>query len=77
MDKIEKFLRRVPHLARRLSAALRAIKEGRLDNLDIKPMQGAPHVFRCRIGPVRILFLRRDGVNIPFDVDFRGNIYKK
>lgn len=75
MDNIEKFLRGVPHLRKRLSMVLRMIRAGNLTGLDIKPMKGQEGVFRCRVGQVRILFLRKDGMNIPFAVGFRGDIY--
>ena len=76
MDKLAKFLRGVPHLHKRLSHALREIKAGHLEGLDVKPLQGKKNIFRCRVGKVRILFIRENGQNIPFDMGFRSDIYK-
>ena len=78
MDIIEKFLQRVnAKLSKRLRAVLIDLKQGRLDHLDIKPLQGQPGAFRCRVGTVRILFFKtREGVHV-FDIGFRGNVYKK
>lgn len=77
MDDIEKFLRSVPHLRERLVNVLRAISSGTMHGLDVKPLRGQKHLFRCRVGKVWILFIRQEGRNIPIDIGFRSGVYKK
>lgn len=79
MDHIEKFLRKLdPERFVKVRAARIAIERNHLQGLDIKPMKGRKGWYRCRIGDVRIIFIRTGaGENIVMDADFRGNIYKK
>lgn len=78
MNRFEKFLRRIDaKLRERVYAAVIKILAGDLDDLDIKKMQGSSHLYRCRIGDVRIIFAKeKDGTYIVVDGDFRGNVYK-
>lgn len=79
MDRVEKFLRKLPeHLRRRVLTAYYAILEGRLKILDIKPLQGRKGWFRCRVGGIRIIFIRTaHGTHMIYDVQFRGKAYRK
>lgn len=78
MDKLEKFLRVLdPKRRQRALTVLRALQEHDLGSLDIRPLKGKKGHFRCRIGEIRFLFVRINGQNHIYDVDFRGNVYKK
>ena len=79
MDRIEKFLRKIgKKRAARLVAVMRLIAHGQLDGLDIVPLQGHENWYRCRVGDIRIIFMRtEEGRHIVLDVNFRGGIYKK
>lgn len=78
MDRIKKFLRTLqPKLKNRLISVIAAILSNHLEGLDIKPLRGKKNWFRCRIGNIRIIFVRLgSGLNEVIDIDFRGNIYK-
>ena len=78
MDQVEKFLRLLDAKRRaKVLNALRAIRAGDIANLDIKKLQGNNHLYRCRIGNVRIIFGRKpDGTFFPIDAHFRGSAYK-
>ncbi len=78
MDKIAKFLLKIDATLRsRLQKILMDIIENRLEGLDIKPLKGAKNFYRCRVGNIRIIFMKGRDFNHPTDIDFRGNIYKK
>ncbi len=78
MDKIEKFLRKIDRAKRvRLLTVMALIQDDILNGLDIVSLKGLKNTFRCRIGDIRILFVRVDGKNVVQDMDFRGRIYKK
>lgn len=76
MQKYAKFLRKLPpKLRARLIAAIEKIAKNHLGHFDVKPLISKGNYFRCRIGPVRIIFEKRGKENIIHDVGFRGNIY--
>lgn len=79
MGRIEKFLRKLPrHLRRRVLAAYYAILKNQLETLDIKPLQGKKDWFRCRVGDIRIIFIRTtQGTHVIYDVQFRGKAYRR
>ena len=78
VDRIKKFLARLDAKRRkRIEAIIAAIVANQLHGLDITPLKGEGHGFRCRAGDIRILFYRHNGQNSIYDIDFRGNIYKK
>lgn len=79
MDRISKFLNGLPEKQRgSVISAIFAIERNELDHLDVKPMKGKKHWYRCRIGKVRIIFVRMDkGRCIVSDVDWRSRIYRK
>ncbi len=57
MDKIDKFLRKIPGNVRRdIFKILGLIKEGKIDNLDIKKLKGKNDIFRVRKGDIRIIY---------------------
>lgn len=78
MDHIEKFIRLLsPKQRERVRHALAAIVENRLSELDIKPLTGKKNWFRCRIGDIRILFIRTgSGTHVIWDIQFRGKAYR-
>lgn len=79
MDRIEKFMRKLAEKQRmKVRAAYDAIRENRLNGLDVKPLQGKKNCFRCRVGDVRILFVRiSPSHNIITDVEFRDKAYRR
>ena len=73
MDRILKFILKLGKKDREwVLEAYYAILENRLDALDIKQMEGRKCWFRCRIGNIRIVFVRISaGANIIQEVNFR------
>jgi len=56
-DKIEKALRNLSDKERqRLKIILAAIKDGRLDGLDVVKLKGYDDIYRVRKGDLRIIF---------------------
>lgn len=77
MNTVEKFLRKLDAAQRKnIMTAMRLIATNDLSTLDIAPLKGMRHSFRCRAGNVRILFHQREGENTIYDIGFRGSIYK-
>lgn len=78
MDSIEKFLGKLQKKYRmRAIDTIDAILANRLNGLDIKPVKGKKNWFRCRIGDIRIVFIRtRPGINVIYDIRFRGKAYR-
>ena len=79
MDRLQKFLRKVDGKQKsRVVQVLDSIHRNELQGLDIKPLKGHPKQYRCRVGDIRIIFIKNSlSQNIVIDMDFRGNIYKK
>jgi len=78
MDRITKILRKLPaKLRERVSEAADAITANQLQGLDIKPLKGKKGWYRCRIGDIRLIFVRTaDGQNILHDVRYRDQAYR-
>jgi len=78
MDRMQKFMRRLsPKMYAVVRRAYVAILENKLDQLDVTPMQGTKNCFRCRIGDVRIVFVRmQPGVNIIVEIQYRDKAYR-
>jgi len=78
MDHLQKFLRKLDAKTRaRLLDVIAALAQGKLQHLDTKPLQGRKGWFRCRVGDIRIIFLRtKGGKTMIYDVGFRGEVYK-
>lgn len=71
-----KFLQKLPKsLRNRLITTVELIEENRLETLDIKSLVGQSHLFRCRVGKVRIIFRKTDFANKIIEIGFRGGIY--
>lgn len=72
-----KFLQRLPKSLRlRLIDVIAQIALNDLKNLDIKPLKGkGADFYRCRVGKIRIIFIRDQQENIIYDVGFRGDVY--
>lgn len=79
MDAIEKFFRKLtPKQQQKLREALKALAANQLTRLDIKPLAGKKGWFRCRVGNIRIIFIRTSaGKHVIYAIDFRGSVYKK
>jgi len=79
MDRILKFLRTLsPKFRQRILDAAALIIAQKTENLDVMPLKGKKNWFRCRVGNVRIIFIRLEsGVNIIHEIQFRGKAYKK
>lgn len=78
MDHLQKFLRKLDGKTRaRLLTVIAALAQEKLQHLDVKPLKGQKGWFRCRVGNIRIVFLRTKGAKtIIYDIGFRGEIYK-
>ena len=78
MDKLKKFMALLDRKRMvRVAETIERITSGKLDGLDIRPLHGIDGHFRCRIGNIRILFVRSGHQFLIYDADFRGNIYKR
>lgn len=77
-DKVKKFLRKLqPKQRDQILKALDKLAKNELKGLDVKPLSGHDGWYRCRVGKIRIVFVRtKAGKNIVYAVDFRGGIYK-
>ena len=77
MELYQKFLQKLPaFLQLKLLHAVDRIAKNDLKGLDIKALQGNRDFFRCRIGKLRIIFEKKEGMNIVRDIRFRGGAYK-
>ena len=78
MQKFEKFLlKQDENMRRRLRAAIVHIAQNSLSQLDVKPLKGYKNWFRCRIGNLRIIFIREASGNRIVSIDMRGRVYKR
>ena len=78
MDAILKFLSKLqPKVRERLESVISDIAQNRLKELDIKPLKGYKGWYRCRVGDIRIIFVKNSGANILIEIGFRGDMYKK
>lgn len=73
MDKINKTLVKIPGKQRKaILAAAKQIRNGNLENLDIKKLKGPKDLFRVRVGDYRIIMqTRRKGNPVVLDVTKR------
>lgn len=72
-----KFLERLPKPLRlKIIKVVEQIAAGKLQNLNIKPLQGQKDFFRCRVGKIRVIFFKSDQGNVIFNIGFRGDVYK-
>ncbi len=79
MDKIEKYLRKLSVAERaRVAKALELLFVGDIEGLDIKRLTARGHMYRVRVGDIRII-VRIDARGIfVFAIERRGdNTYKK
>ena len=78
MDPIQKFLRKLtPKRRSAIVRALRLLATGNTEGLDIMPLQGRKRWFRCRIGDIRIIFIRTEtGKHIVYDIQLRDKAYQ-
>ena len=79
VDRAEKFLRKVTDKqSKKLRKTVRDIEKGNLVGLDIKPLAGKKGWYRCRLGKIRIIFIKTGfGKNTVHYIDWRGGAYKK
>ncbi len=75
-DKIEKFLAKLTKKEKqKIQSIFLEIKAGNLKHKDIKKLANSNHLFRIRIGKIRII-LKQNLQNFEIiDIDYRGNIY--
>lgn len=78
VDQPTKFIGRLEaKQSKRVRAAINKIQSSTLSGLDIKPLQGHKGWYRCRVGKIRIIFIKTSsGNNIIETIDFRGGVYK-
>jgi len=75
---IEKFIRKLdPKRRAHVQNAVSAILRGCMKGLDIEPIRGYKGYFRCRVGDVRIIFIRTHTGNVIDDIDWRGRAYRR
>ena len=79
VDRAAKFFRKLnAKQYERVYRTADKIKKNKLQGLDIKPLTGRRHWYRCRVGKVRIIFIKTgSGRNVIHTIDFRGGAYKK
>jgi len=79
MDHIKKFYRKLVHKKRmQVETVMEAITSNNLKGLDISTIKGKKGWFRCRVGNIRIIFIRiQPGVHIIHEVQFRDKAYRK
>ncbi len=78
MDRIKKFLRRLsPKLRTAVMRTMQNIMKGNFAGLDIKPLTGKKGWYRCRMGDIRIIFVRTGaGMHVIYDIQFRDRAYR-
>lgn len=79
MDRNQKFLNRLRQKERsKIDEIKGRIMRGDLTGLDIKKLKNADDLFRLRVGRVRIIYIKKDGVPVEFIlISFRDeNTYK-
>ena len=77
-DAITKFIRKLtPKQQARVKTALKKLASNDIKGLDIKPLTGQKNWYRCRIGKIRILFIKTGtGTNIIYQITYRDKAYK-
>jgi len=78
--RFEKFIRKLSKKQRqRVVLLVSNIMADQLTGLNIKPLRGHKGTYRCRVGMIRITFIRTsDGSrNIIHEINYRGSAYKK
>ena len=74
MDKVEKFLRKLPKKQRKLlQQIIQKILSGDLSGLDVKKLTGYPDFFRVRKGEIRILFKKMPNGFRVIKIEKRGD----
>lgn len=77
MKNYLKFLQRLPKPLRlKLIGIIERIALNDLKDLDIKLLTEKSHFYRCRVGKIRIIFIKDEQECIIYDVGFRGDVYK-
>jgi mRNA-degrading endonuclease RelE of RelBE toxin-antitoxin system len=62
MDKLAKLLKKLSAKERtQLLAVLTSLAEGDAASLDIKKLKGVDHIFRIRVGSLRVIFAKDKG----------------
>ncbi len=60
-DKLQKFLSKLPRNQReKLEPVLQQLYSGGTTHLDVKALSGKPHLYRARVGRIRVIFYRDD-----------------
>lgn len=74
MNKIDKFLARIPHIDRqKIIMAIECIIEKNTKNLDIKKLKGISNRYRIRVGIYRIQFEMEEESIVIVDVSKRDD----
>ena len=78
-DAITKFIASLDERTRqRLKGRLLALKQDPYNAHDVKKMSGqGGHMYRLRVGKIRITYILKDTELEILDIDYRGNIYNK
>ena len=74
MDKIEKFLKKIPEkINKEIHRIVDSIVNGKTEDLDCKKLRGKGNIFRVRKGDVRILYAFENGKNIIISIEKRSD----
>ena len=75
MDPISKFIAKLSSKDRlRLLDKLEALRQGKIEG---KKLKGASNLYRERIGKIRIVFEKLEGLYLIHDINWRDKIYKQ
>jgi mRNA-degrading endonuclease RelE of RelBE toxin-antitoxin system len=77
MDKINKFLLKLSKKERSAILKILAdIQNLKLNNYDIKPLEGFKNYYRLRKGKIRIVYTKQDNKSYLINISYRKDIYK-
>ena len=78
MDSVAKFLSKLSKKELSLILVLlEKIKIGEIESLDLKKLKWKKNLYRIRKWKIRIVFEKSDGLNVIFNIDYRGGVYQK
>jgi len=74
MDKIKKFLKKLPEKQlRQILSVINKMEKGDFKGLDVKKLTGYKDIFRVRSRDIRLLFLREDQGYRLISVEYRSD----
>lgn len=78
VDAITKFIRKLsPKQKKRLREVLKKISRDELQGLDIRQLKGHKDWYRCRVGKIRIVFVKTgSGQPVIYQITYRDKAYR-